>query len=64
MFADRIVMLRAGRVAADGPVVQTITDAMLQRVFDVAGAVSRIPPAGIPFVLPHGIGASKERVRG
>jgi len=64
MFADRVIMLRAGRVAADGPVAQTITDAMLQRVFDVAGAVSRIPPAGIPFVLPHGIGASKERVRG
>jgi iron complex transport system ATP-binding protein len=64
MFADRVVMLRAGGVAADGPVAQTITDTMLQRVFDVAGAVGRIPPAGIPFVLPHGISASKERVRG
>ncbi len=56
MFADRVVMLRAGRVAADGPVAQTITDVMLRRVFDVAGAVSRTPPPGIPFVLPHGIG--------
>ncbi|HKY87757.1 MAG TPA: heme ABC transporter ATP-binding protein [Pseudorhodoplanes sp.] len=57
MFADRIVMLQRGRIAADGPVAQTITDSMLQRVFDVTGAVSRTPPAGIPFVLPHGIGA-------
>jgi iron complex transport system ATP-binding protein len=55
MFADRIVMLQRGRIAADGPVSQTITDAMLQRVFDVTGAVSRTPPTGIPFVLPHGI---------
>ena len=52
----RIVMLQRGRVAADGPVAQTITDDMLQQVFDVDGAVSRTPPAGIPFVLPHGIG--------
>ena len=56
MFATRIVMLQRGRVAADGPVAQTITDDMLQQVFGVAGAVSRTPPAGIPFVLPHGIG--------
>ncbi len=55
MFAQRIVMLRSGRVAADGPVAQTITDELLKRVFDVTDAVSRTPPAGVPFVLPHAI---------
>ena len=33
-----------GRVAADGPPDETITDAMLARVFRVAGAVGRTPP--------------------
>jgi iron complex transport system ATP-binding protein len=58
MFARRVVMLHAGRIAADGPISATITDDMLARVFDVTNAVSRIPAAGVPFVLPHGIGTS------
>jgi iron complex transport system ATP-binding protein len=55
MFAQRVVMLHRGRLVADGPVSATITDAMLQQVFDVRGAVGRTPPSGTPFVLPHGI---------
>jgi ABC-type hemin transport system ATPase subunit len=30
-----------------------VTDKLLARVFRVTGAVSRAPPAGMPFVLPH-----------
>jgi len=56
MFAQRIVMLHAGRGAANGPVSKTITDELLKRVFDVTNAVSRRPPAGVLFVLPHRIG--------
>ena len=47
-------MLGDGRIAADGPPGQTITDAVLRRVFGVASAVGRVPEASVPFVLPHG----------
>jgi len=53
LFAKRIVVLHDGRVAADGPPQATITDALLARVFQVAGAVGCTPAAGTPFVLPH-----------
>jgi iron complex transport system ATP-binding protein len=53
LAADRIVVLDHGRVAADGPPAETVTDDLLARVFRVSGAVSRAPQ-GIPFVLPHG----------
>ena len=55
MFAQRVVMLHAGRIAADGPVAKTITDELLKQVFDVTNAVNRPPAAGTPFVLPHAI---------
>ena len=53
LFADRVVVLHDGAVAADGAAAATITDAMLG--FGVRGraAVGRAPPAGVPFVLPH-----------
>ena len=54
LSADRIVVLDGGRVAADGAPAETVTDELLARVFKVTGAVSRAPPAGVPFVLPHG----------
>lgn len=54
LFARRIVMLSGGRVVADGPPRETVTDALLQRVFAVSAAVGRVPE-GVPFVLPHGI---------
>jgi iron complex transport system ATP-binding protein len=53
LFADRIVMLHNGRVAADGPPSQTITDDLLRTTFGVSNAVSRIPDGGRPYVLPH-----------
>ena len=53
LAADRIVVLDGGRVAADGPPAETVTDELLARVFKVTGAVSRVPE-GLPFVLPHG----------
>jgi iron complex transport system ATP-binding protein len=55
LAADRIVVLDGVRVAADGPPAETVTDALLARVFKCAAAVSRTPPSGVPFVLPHGI---------
>jgi iron complex transport system ATP-binding protein len=55
MFAQRIVMLQAGRVVADGTPAKTVTNELLRAVFGVADAVGRTPPATTPFVLPHAI---------
>lgn len=54
-FVKRIVMLERGKVAADGAASDTVTDAMLERVFRVRSAVGRVPEEGTPFVLPHRI---------
>jgi iron complex transport system ATP-binding protein len=53
LLAKRIVVLDGGHIAGDGAPGETITDAMLDRVFGVADAVGRVPPAATPFLLPH-----------
>jgi iron complex transport system ATP-binding protein len=53
LFADRIVVLDRGRIVADGAPAKIITDAMLEQVFGVTGAIGRVPSPGLPFVLPH-----------
>jgi iron complex transport system ATP-binding protein len=53
MFAQRIVAMSEGRVAADGPAAETVNDRLLQDVFKVSIPVGRTPPPGTPFVLPH-----------
>lgn len=52
LFADRIVALDRGRIAADGRPEDVVTDALLARVFGVTAAVGRVPDR--PFVLSHG----------
>src|SRR5262249_13661491 len=55
LAADRVVVLANGSLVADGTPAATITDEMLRNVFKVTAAVRQIPPAGVPFVLPHGM---------
>ena len=52
LLAERIVGDR-GRIDGDGAPTETITDAMLARVFGVAGVVGLVPADNTPFVLPH-----------
>jgi heme transport system ATP-binding protein len=52
-LAKRIVVLDQGRIVADDTPANTITDEIACGVFEVADAVSRMPPPGMPFVLPH-----------
>jgi iron complex transport system ATP-binding protein len=61
LYAERIVVLDRGRIAADGPPSDTITDTMLDRVFGVAASVGRAPPPGVPFVLPHAMAGVRPR---
>ena len=53
LFADRIVVLNRGRIVADGTPAEIITNAMLEQVFGVTGAIGHVPSPGLPFVLPH-----------
>ena len=51
-FADRIVALRAGRMAADGPPAEVVTPALLAEVLGVAGRVGLDPEGGWPVCYP------------
>jgi iron complex transport system ATP-binding protein len=53
VFAERIVAIHCGRIAADGAPARVITDALLADVFGVSDAVGRAPSGALPFVLPH-----------
>lgn len=52
-FADRIVAMHAGRVAASGTPTQTLVAPVLGRIFECEVPVGRVPADGAPFVLPH-----------
>jgi iron complex transport system ATP-binding protein len=52
MFADQIVVMSRGRVAAAGPPAETLGDALIGAVFDVSLRVGAVPN-NVPFVLPQ-----------
>ncbi|MBB5753095.1 heme ABC transporter ATP-binding protein [Prosthecomicrobium pneumaticum] len=56
LYADRLVVVHRGTIAADGPPAAVITDEMMARVFGVRIRVGAPPPAGTAFVLPQTIG--------
>ena len=53
LFAGRVIVLDRGRLAGDGVPAATITDAMVEAVFGVVGAVGEAGASGLPCVLPH-----------
>lgn len=55
MTADRVVLLREGRVLAAGPVEQVLCDGLLSRAYDCALRVNTPPPGGGAFVLPQAV---------
>jgi iron complex transport system ATP-binding protein len=56
VFADRVVLLVAGRVAADGPPAEVFTVARIREAFGAEVAVLDHPQTGDPVVVPLGGG--------
>jgi iron complex transport system ATP-binding protein len=53
LFADRVVLMGEGRIAAAGPPAEVLDDEPLSTVFGCTLRVGVPPAGGIPFVLPH-----------
>jgi len=51
-FANRIIVLHQGTVAADGAPDRILTSALIERVFDIELTVQTAAD-GVPFVLPQ-----------
>ncbi|MCC6776982.1 MAG: heme ABC transporter ATP-binding protein [Hyphomicrobiales bacterium] len=52
-LAGHVVVMKGGHIDADGTPHETITGDVLARVFAVTEVVCQVPPASVPFVLPH-----------
>jgi iron complex transport system ATP-binding protein len=53
VFADELVLLNQGRVAARGTAQDVFRDELLSRVYGCDVRINVTPAQGIPFVLPH-----------
>ena len=53
MYADRVTLMRGGRVAATGSVDAVLTDTHLSNAYGCRLKVNTRPPDGQTFVLPH-----------
>ncbi|HEV7248881.1 MAG TPA: heme ABC transporter ATP-binding protein [Shinella sp.] len=53
MFADHMVMMRAGRIERSGPPADVMTDDAMEAVFGCRMRINGVPATGVPFVLPH-----------
>jgi iron complex transport system ATP-binding protein len=51
-YADRVVVIAGGRVAADGPPDRVLTSSLLSRVYQHEVEVLAHPRTGSPLVLP------------
>ena len=53
MFADHMVMMKAGRIERAGRPADVMTDDAMEAVFGCRMRINGVPAAGVPFVLPH-----------
>ena len=52
-YADRVVMMRGGRIAAQGEVRQVVTEDAMRHVFDLQCRVLPDPETGSPMIVPR-----------
>ena len=53
LFADRIILMKSGQLAASGSVRDVLTDETMESVFGCALRINQVPADGTPFVLAH-----------
>ncbi|WP_160012458.1 heme ABC transporter ATP-binding protein [Rhizobium sp. 18055] len=53
LFADQIILMQSGRLAACGTVHKVLTDDTMQSVFGCPLRINTVPSDGTPFVLAH-----------
>lgn len=53
MFADQVVLMEGGQVAATGSPAEVLTDETLARTYGCPIPVNTTPPAKVPFLLPQ-----------
>ena len=51
MYADRIAVMRAGRIVASGKPADVLTEAVVESVFDFTVRIERHPTRGCPLVV-------------
>lgn len=64
MFADRVLMLHKGRIAAEGSAQAVLTSATLSAVYDCELSVSTPPRGGVPYLLPQAADSGTARPKG
>ncbi|WP_332683007.1 heme ABC transporter ATP-binding protein [Bosea sp. (in: a-proteobacteria)] len=52
-YADRLLVMHEGLIVAQGAPAAILDDALLRGVFRVDLVFSRLPPTGLPFLLPQ-----------
>lgn len=54
-YADKLVLMRQGRIESEGPPETVMTSQNLQRIYNCRFKVNTIPEGDIPFILPQTI---------
>lgn len=63
-FADRIVVLSHGRLVADGPPTEVLSEELLAHVWSISADLRREPRSGLPYLIPHYLIAAPAREPG
>ncbi|MGH3981785.1 MAG: ABC transporter ATP-binding protein, partial [Pseudonocardiaceae bacterium] len=53
-YAQRLIAMRAGRIIAQGPPREVLTESLLREVFELDARVLTDPVAGTPLIVPVG----------
>jgi iron complex transport system ATP-binding protein len=55
MYADRVLVMKSGRIAASGSPREVLENQLIAKVFECDLKVGVLPAGGIPFVLPQSV---------